>query len=48
MNTYLLLYKEADILAVGFGQIFRVPEVQHISYNTGIHALPDSYIRTCI
>ena len=26
-----------------FGQIFRVPEVEYISYNTGTRALPDIY-----
>ena len=29
-----------------FGQIFRVPEVEYISYNTGTHALPDIYTLT--
>ena len=26
-----------------FGQILRVPEVKHISYNMGTRALPDMY-----
>ena len=29
-----------------FGQILRVPEVKHISYNMGTHALPDMYARS--
>ena len=42
-NQYLLLYKAAEHLASGFGQILRVPEVEYISYNTGTRALPDIY-----
>ena len=29
-----------------FGQIFRVPEVEYISYNTSTRALPDIYALT--
>ena len=37
-NKYLLLYKEADQHKVWAD--FRVPEVLHISCNTGTRALP--------
>ena len=41
-NEYPLLYKEAEIL-VKFGQIFRVPEVLHITCNICTRDLPDMY-----
>ena len=39
-NEYPLLYKEAEILKSSLG-IFRVPEVEHISYNVGTRDFPD-------
>ena len=43
-NKYPLLYKEAEILtSISFGQIFRVPEVEYISYNMGTRDFPDIY-----
>ena len=44
-NEYPLLYKEAEILRSTFGQIFRVPEVEYISYNVGTRDFPDIYAR---
>ena len=42
-NEYPLLYKEAKILK-SFGQIFRVPKVEYISYNMGTRDFPDIYM----
>ena len=44
-NEYPLLYKEAEFIDVSFGQIFRVPEVEYISYNMGTRDFPGIYAR---
>ena len=43
MKTELKCHYHNDYQAVNnkLGQIFSVPEVQHISCNTGTHTLPD-------
>ena len=48
-NEYPLLYKEVEIPAVSFGQIFGVLARKCnilTSYNTGACALPDIYIHS--
>ena len=44
-STRYYIYRGRNI-EVNFGQIFRVPEVEYISYNMGTQDLPDIYART--